>query len=159
MGMKGISPVIASVILIGISIAVGVLLSSWVTHWVSSRTQEANNACVTSTNYKIDEASFNSETNIITLVITNLGSTEIYGFSVQIMNKTDPQEYNSENSNFIISPDITQSNPLKQQRSAIITFKMEDDWNVTLVKTADIIKVLNKACPAFSAETSNIIKE
>jgi len=159
MGMKGVSPVIASVLLIGITVAIGVMLSSWLTHWVSTRTQQASSACVTSTNYRIDSATFASATDNATIIITNLGSVELYGFSVQVMNKTDVSVFNSSDSRFRISPNITQTNSLKEQRSAVILLDMNGDYESNLGSTADTIKVLNSACPTFSAETSTIIKE
>ena len=159
MGMKGISPVIAAVLLIAISVAVGVMISSWITHWVSSRTQQASSACVTNTNYRIDSATFSSSTNNLTLVLTNLGSTELYGFSVQVLNGTDVYVYNSTSSRVRISPNITETNPLKEQRSAVLIINMEDDYHSGLGGSTDQIKVLNKACPSFSAETLTIVKE
>ncbi|MCD6590824.1 MAG: hypothetical protein J7K72_02535 [Candidatus Aenigmarchaeota archaeon] len=158
MGMKGISPVIAAVILIAISIAVGVMLSSWVTHWVSTRTSQASSACVTSTNYNIDSAKFKTSNKNLSITITNLGNTKLYGFSVQVLNETDVMSFNSSDPNFYISPNITESKPLAEQETAIIIIHMEGR-NYTLGYTAQEIRVLNKACPTFSAETTNIIKE
>jgi archaellum component FlaF (FlaF/FlaG flagellin family) len=159
MGMKGMSPVIAAVLLIGISIAVGVLISSWVTHWVSSRTQQASSACVTSTNYRIDSATFDSPTNNTTIVLTNLGSVGLYGFDVQVLNGTDVHVYNSTDPRVRISPNITETDPLKEQRSAVVIINMNGAYHSGLGSTVDQIKILNKACPAFSAETLTIIKE
>ena len=159
MGMKGISPVIAAVLLIAITVAVGVMISSWITHWVSSRTQQASSACVTNTNYRIDSVSFDSSTNNMTIIITNLGSVELYGFTVQVLNGTDVWVYNSSDTRLTISPNITESNPLKEQRSAIIIINMDGDYHSALGSTSDQVKVLNKACPTFSAETLSITKE
>jgi len=159
MGMKGISPIIASVLLIGITVVVGVMLSSWITHWVGTRTQEASSACATSTNYKIDSATFSSATSNMTIILTNYGSVDLYGLSVQVMNLTEVTVYNSTDARFRISPNITQSNPLKQQRSAVIIIDMAGSYHSNLGRTADRIKVLNSACPAFPAETSTITKE
>ncbi len=69
MAMKGISPVVASVLLIGISVAVAVMLSSWITHWMGTRTQDISSACVTSTNYRIDSATFRSSSSNMTLML------------------------------------------------------------------------------------------
>jgi flagellin-like protein len=159
MGMKGISPVIAAVLLIAISVAVGVMISSWITHWVSSRTTHASSACVTSTNYKIDSATFDSSTDNLTLVITNLGNVELYGFDVQILNGTEVYVYNSTDTRVRISPNITKTNPLKEQRSAVIIIGMNGSYYSGLGSTADQIKVLNDACPTFSAETLTIEKD
>ncbi len=159
MGMKGISPVIAAVLLVAISVAVGVLLSSWITHWVSTRTQQASSACVTNTNYRIDSATFDSSTNNLTILLTNLGNVGLYGFSVQVLNGTNVEVYNSTDQKVSISPNVTETNPLKEQRSAIIIINMNGAYHSGLGSTADHIKVLNKACPTFSAETLTIIKE
>jgi flagellin-like protein len=159
MGLKGISPIIASVLLIGITVAIGVMLSSWITHFISTRTQDISSTCATSTNYKIDSAIFQTSTNNMTLIITNLGTVDLYGFSVQVMNATEVLVYNISDAKFKISPNITQSAPLKQQRSAIAVISMSGDYESGVGRTSDLIRVLNNACPAFSAEVRSIIKE
>ena len=159
MGMKGVSPIIASVLLIGITVAVGVMLSSWITHWLGTRTQDISSACVTSTNYKIDSATFRASSGGMTLVITNLGTVELYGFSVQMLNATEVIAYNISDAKFKISPNITQSSPLKQQRSAIIVISMSGDYESGMGRTADMVKILNGACPAYSAETRMVARE
>jgi flagellin-like protein len=159
MGMKGISPVIASVLLIGITVAIGVMMSSWITHWIGNKTQDISSACATSTNYKIDSVSYSLSAETMTIEITNIGNVDVYGFGVQVMNGTDVMFYNSTDTKFKISPNITQSGPLKQQRSAIIILSMDTDYESGLGRSLDIIKVLNGACPAFSAETRTITKE
>lgn len=159
MGMKGISPIIAAVLLISITVVVGVMLSSWITHWVNARTTEAGSACVTSTNYNIDSAKFKNSTANMTLILTNRGRTNIHGFTVQILNGTHVIVYNSTDPNFGMSPNVTEDTPLEEQRSAIIIIHMDGVYNSTIGNTADQVKVLNKACPAFSAETRTITKE
>ncbi len=135
------------------------MISSWITHWVSSRTRQASSACVTDTNYKIDLVTFDTTTNNLTLRLTNLGRVELYGFSVQILNGTSVEVYNSSDPGVKMSPNITENNPLKQQRSVMIIINMEGSYYSALGNTADQVKVLNEACPTFSAETSTITKE
>ncbi|MCK5023693.1 MAG: hypothetical protein KAS04_05955 [Candidatus Aenigmarchaeota archaeon] len=159
MGMKGISPVIAAVLLIAITVTVGVLVSSWVTQWVTTKTSQTSSDCVTHTNYKIDSASFSTTTNNMTIIVTNTGLVELYGFEIQLQNVTDINFYNSSNPRLKISPNITETNPLREQRSAIIILSMEDAYHSNLGNTADRLKVLNKACPSFPAETTTITKE
>ena len=160
MGKKGISPVIASVLLIGITVAIGVMLSSWITHWISNKTQDISSACATSTNYKIDSVIYSAATKNMTIMLTNMGSVELYGFSVQIMNGTEVIVYNYTDTKFKISPNITQDMPLKQQRSAIIIVSLDNSgYEAGLGETADMVKVLNSACPAFSLETRTVTKE
>jgi len=159
MGMKGISPVVAAVLLIAITVAVGVMVSSWVTQFITTRTRETSSACMTSTNYKIDSVEFAYSTNNTTIKITNLGQLGIYGFSVQVMNGTDVNVYNSSDPKIKMTPNITEDAPLEQQRSALIIINMDGSYHSNLGRTADQIKVLNKACPSFSAETLTIEKE
>ena len=158
--MKGISPVIAAVVLIAISVAVGVLLSGWVTQFVSKETEIAN-SCVTNTNYKIDSATYSTATQRMTVMITNLNTMELYGFSVQMQNTTHIVLYNYTEPDFSISPNVSKTDPLKDQRSAIIIVDMngtKGDYG-NLAYTATELKVLNSACPTFSIKTSQIEKE
>ena len=159
MGMKGISPVIAAVLLIAITVAVGVLISSWVTQWVTDKTMKTDSDCVTHTNYKIDSATYSSSTTNMTIMVTNTGRVELYGFEVQILNVTDIEFYNTTDSRLRVSPNITETSPLKEQRSAIIVVDMNGAHHSALGSTADRLKVLNKACPSFPAETTTITKE
>lgn len=159
MGMKGISPVIAAVLLIAITVAVGVMISSWVTQWVSNKTTQTGTGCVTHTNYKIDSATFSTATSNMTIVITNLGRVDLYGFEVEVQNVTEIYTYNETDTRLKISPNVTESSPLKEQRSAIIIVNMEGGYHTGLGSSADRLKVLNKACPAFPAETTSITKE
>ncbi len=162
MGMKGISPIIAAVVLIAISVAVGVMISSWVTHWVTSQTG-VTTQCVALTNYNIESATYTSNSNNLTLVVTNMGSIKIYGFSVQIMNSTDIVTYNDTSPDIKVTPNISKEDPLSEQRSAIIVVNLngtQGDYS-GMGTTAEEIKVFNKACPAFSAKIpkNDIVKE
>ncbi len=161
MGMKGISPVIAAVILIAITVAVGVMISSWVTQWINQEIGGAS-SCASYSTYGIDSAVYESSQKNLTLKITNSGKVGIYGFDVQIMNGTSVKVYNSSSPDLSISPDVTKSSPLKEQRSAIIIVNMngtEGDHS-GLGATSDEIKVLNTACPqTFAKITGNDIEK
>lgn len=162
MGMKGISPIIAAVVLIAISVAVGVMISSWVTHWVTSQTG-VTTQCVALTNYNIESATYTSQDKNLTMVIKNLGSIQIYGLSVQIMNLTDIVTYNDTSPDIKVTPSLSKQTPLTEQRSAIIVINLngtQGDYS-ELARTAEEITVFNKACPAFSAKIhkKDIIKE
>ena len=88
-----------------------------------------------------------------------MGGVGLYGFSVQVLNGTSVYVYNSTDPKSSISPNITETNPLREQRSAVIIIDMSGGYHSGLGSTADQIKVLNKACPTFSAETLTITKE
>ncbi len=162
MGMKGISPIIAAVVLIAISVAVGVMISSWITHWVTTQTG-VTTQCVALTNYNIESATYTSSNSNLTLVVTNLGSIELYGFSVQIMNSTHVVIYNDTSPDIKVTPPLSKDSPLKEQRSAIIVINLngtQGDYS-EMGRTAEEIRVFNKACPAFSAKIpkKDIVKE
>ncbi len=159
MGMKGVSPVIAVVILIAITVAVGVMISSWVTQWINTEISGAS-SCASYSTYSVDSATYTGSTKNLTLKITNNGKIELYGFEVQILNATSVVLYNSTSSDITISPPISETTPLKEQRSAIIIVDMngtEGDYSA-IGTTSEEIKVLNKACPqSFAKITGNDI--
>jgi flagellin-like protein len=162
MGMKGISPIIAAVVLIAISVAVGVMISSWVTHWVTSQTG-VTTQCVALTNYNIESATYTSNNKNLTMVVKNLGSIQIYGLSVQMMNLTNIVIYNDTSPDIKVTPNLSKQTPLTEQRSAIIVINLngtQGDYS-ELARTAEEVTVFNKACPAFSAKIpkKDIIKE
>jgi len=160
MKRKGISPIIAAVVLIAITIAVGVMISGWMTQFVTRQTEMAS-SCVTNTNYKIDTATYSGSQKTMTILLTNLHSREIYDFSVQFQNGTQIAFYNYTDPDVTVSPNITKTDPLEQQRSAIIIVDLNGTGRDTsnIMYTATELKVLNEACPTFSIKTNNIVKE
>lgn len=162
MGMKGMSPIIAAVVLIAITVAVGVMISSWVTHWVTTQTG-VTTQCVALTNYNIESATYTGNNKNLTMVVTNLGTIKLYGFSIQMMNLTDIVTYNDTSTDVKVTPTLTKEAPLEEQRSAIIVINLngtKGDYS-QLGITAEEIRVFNKACPAFSAKIpkNDIVKE
>jgi flagellin-like protein len=162
MGMKGISPVIATVILIALSVAVGVMVSSWVMQWMN-REMSGVSSCSSYSTYRIDSAKYTSSDTNLTIKITNMGKLGLYGFSVQIMNATAVVLYNSTSSDLTSSPNITASSPLGEQRTALIIVNLDGtDGNYSLAgATAEEIKVMNEACPASVGKIvkNDIVKE
>ncbi len=156
MGMKGVSPVIAAVILIAISVAVGVMISGWVMQWVNKEIGGAS-SCSSYSTYRIDSAKYTSSDNNLTIKLTNMGKLGLYGFSVQLINDTHVKLYNSSSPDIKISPNVTASEPLSEQRSAIIIVNVdgaEGDYS-SLAMTATEIKVLNDECPPSFAKIVN----
>ncbi|RLI99979.1 MAG: hypothetical protein DRP03_01945 [Candidatus Aenigmatarchaeota archaeon] len=155
MKRKGISPIIAVVLLIGLSVSLAVLTSNWITHWVSTKTETTGSRCIALTNYRIDSATYDNTTATLSLIVTNLGSTGLYGFSVQMYNTTNIVYYNYDDSRISLSPEgINETNPLTEARSVIIKVNLTD--NRKLGMSVDKVRVLNKACPLYYAESKNI---
>lgn len=159
--MKGISPVVASVILIAVSISVGVLVSTWITHLVEEQTGGAR-LCAINTLYNVESAKFNiSADNNLWLKITNEGEYELYGFGVVIDNGTMIIIMNSTD-NRTDQGNMSSSNKLKRKESLYLIVNLTNtteegvDYqgfglSLTTSSSTDIV-VTNEACTAISSE-------
>jgi flagellin-like protein len=86
MGRKGLSPIIAVVILIGIAVMAGGILSSWVTSFITDSSRQ--DTCAITTMYTLSEATYNSTSGIVKVRVKNTGSTAIRNFTVEADNET-----------------------------------------------------------------------
>jgi flagellin-like protein len=86
MGSKGLSPIIAVVILIGIAVMAGGILSSWVTSFISDSARQ--DTCAITTMYTLSEATYNSTSGIVKLRVKNAGSSSLRNFTVEADNGT-----------------------------------------------------------------------
>lgn len=154
--MKGISPVIATVILLTLAVILSLIVTNWSTHFVQTKTGEAS-VCVVKTSYNIEPV-YLKNSKILKVSIINTGSLSLYGFYIEIANDTYIKVYNSTSPDISITPILNKNSPLKEQESAIITLNIsgiEGEYS-KLVESANYIKVLNKACPQYSASSSEI---
>lgn len=156
---KGISPVIAVVIMIAVAITTGVMLSTWVTQWVNHQTSDSSMACVIRTSYIIESAKFNeSGDNYLIIKVTNQGAEGIYGFGVIVDNSTEIYQFNSTDTRITLSPNITSSNKLTREGSVYVKLNAGSNPYRTAVSTANEIRITNNACDSVSAKTSSITK-
>jgi len=149
--MRGISPVIATVLLIAVAVSAGMLVTTWITQWVVTQTTSEAQTCSINTQYVIDTVVFNeSGNNLLKIKITNKGSQPLYGFSVELDNGTPP---------IVTFPvdevdqgGVTESNPLKREQSVYIIVNLSNSTlgYPTLGATLKSVKVLNDACNAIS---------
>ncbi|MFH0957023.1 MAG: archaellin/type IV pilin N-terminal domain-containing protein [Candidatus Aenigmatarchaeota archaeon] len=86
MGSKGLSPLIAVIIMIGIAVVVGGILSSWVTSFVSGSARQ--DTCAITTMYTLSEATYNASSGIVKVKVKNMGSVSLRNFSVEADNGT-----------------------------------------------------------------------
>lgn len=162
---KGVSPVISVVLLIGLAITIGIMVTTWVTQLVTRET-DPSSVCALNTNYIINDATYNfSGDYVLRIRITNKGTEGIYGFGVIINNDTSIFQFNKSHVNFSVSPStITKDRRLGQEQSAYINVVMNFTGTAdcpacdSLAKTATRLRVTNEACIAISAETSTITK-
>lgn len=81
MGNKGISPLVAAVLLIAITLTIAGLLAYWASGFVKSGLPETNASqemlkCA-GANFKIYHRLYNSTTNKLTLILINTGDAEL----------------------------------------------------------------------------------
>ncbi len=152
---KGLSPLIAAIVLIVITIAVGIIVSNFIVQFVTRHTG-SQTICGTNTLYTIESAVFNqSGSGLLILTVTNRGQEKLFGFGAEILNSTDIQSFDSNSSDLSVSPQLSAENRLGKEESAIIRVNMT---NYSIISTAEIIKVLNEACMEASAQTKDITK-
>ena len=159
---KGVSPIIATILLIAVAISVGIMVTTWITHWVVTQTSSESIACAINTNYVIDSAEFNKSTamnSTLLLKVTNKGNEKIYGFGAILDNGTAIIMMNSSNS-LIGQGGVSSSNPLKRESTAYVSINLTNTTigYTTMGSTLTEIKLTNDACAAVSASTKTISK-
>lgn len=156
---KGVSPVVASVLLVAVAVSLGILVTTWLTHWTGVQMTTPGITCSINTIYDIDSAIFNeSGDNWLLVKVTNKGPQNIWGFGAVLdngteilrLNSTDPIIYNWTNVN------LTEDTPLKREQSAYVKINLTNTTlnYPTFGSTLKEVKILNDACPAVSIKTT-----
>lgn len=155
--LKGISDVIAVVLMIAVAISIGVFVTTFATKWVQDQTSSPSITCAIKTNYVVDDAKFNFTGKSELLVkTTNKGDQDLYGFGFVLDNVTTILSFNS--SNPLIGTQIPPSTPLKREQSTLITLNLSNSTlgHPSLGKTLAKITLTNDACKAVSASITSI---
>ena len=87
MRRKGVSPIVAVVILVGIAVMTGGLLSSWISSFISGSSEQET--CAITTMYTLSDATYNATSGEIKLRLKNTGSVDLYNFTIEADNGTD----------------------------------------------------------------------
>ncbi len=151
--MKGISPIIAVVILIGFTLTIGVLVSSWITQLSTQQTTESETTLSECKGLmysfsKLD-VTYTTSDHILTIKVTNIGTKDIYGFSVEVANST----YIA--GDVPIVQNVLETDPLRPQGSAYIK---ADLTNYLEMGKLEYVKVLNSVCPTYSFKVEKEIQ-
>lgn len=160
--LKGMSPLISTVLLVGIVVLMAAVVGPWAMDIATDVSSNAgsnvnrdlvcrNTAYYFDTDYGNSGVawSFNGTNGTVSSKIINTGSQNLYNFSVELTMQTD------EGTKLIIYPDInvteetqrTSSNPLKPGYEWIIEAEVanvNDTWSLREVK------VINEVCPSVS---------
>jgi len=155
---KGISPVVATVLLVAVAITIGIMVTTWVTQLVTKQT-DPSSLCALNTNYIINYARFNfAGDNQLVVKLTNKGIDGIYGLGFIVENDTRILQFNSSHVNITVSPSVSSTNKLGQEQSVLASLNLNASDLPTFGRTLTKIRVTNDACKAISAETSSITK-
>lgn len=162
---KGVSPIVAAVVLLAVAITVGVVVSTWVSNWAATQISPESLACAAKTRYTIDSAKFNdSGDNKLILKLTNRGEVNLYGFGVYLDNGTVIRYYNSTSGEVAVDPSVSSTNPLAREETVYLdldlTAAADESLNVfnrTLLKSLEEVRVTNLACESYTANNEIIM--
>jgi flagellin-like protein len=136
MARKGVSPVVAVVILVGLAVMIGGLVSSWLTSFVADSARQ--DTCAITTTYTLTEPTYNPTSGELKVRLKNTGNNELYNFTFEADNGTVimliPATYPNE------------SYHVGSGRTQYVTGNVTD-FNITGV---DEVTVLTASCPSYS---------
>ncbi len=136
MKRKAISPVVAVVILIGLAVMTGGLLSSWVSSFITDSSRQ--DTCSITTMYTISDPVFNASSGEIKVRIKNTGNDAIYNFTFEADNGTDIELIPASSPAY----DYTVGSGRTQYVISNSSF-----INMTTVET---VTLLTESCPGYS---------
>ncbi len=143
MSRKGISPVVAVVILIGVAVMLGGLVSSWLSSFVNTNSKQ--NACAITTMYTITEATVNTTSGKLRLKVKNVGKSGVYNFSIEANNGTVIEVLRA------TSPPDTYI--LASGRTQYIETNISD-YNISSMNITNIgtVTLMTRSCPEYTPE-------
>ncbi len=143
MTKKGISPVVAVVVLIGVAVMLGGLVSSWMNSFVTKSTQ--HNTCAITTMYTISSATVNETSGRLLITVKNIGKSTVYNFTFEADNGTviDVMQATSPAETYTLEPGRTQ-----YVETNISNYNVSRQ-NITNI---DTVTVLTESCPEYAPE-------
>lgn len=147
--MKGISPIVAVVILMALAVTIGIMVSIWMTGWVSTQRESEEFGCAGRTRYIIESAKYTQSDTGLRFRLTNKGGEGIYGFDLMLFNGTDSETLAYNSPNITLSDNISASNKLGREESVYVEVNLSGGKGMGTTLTE--LRVKNKACEAVSA--------
>ncbi len=135
MALKGISPLIAVIMLIAFTMVVAGILASWATQFVRTELQKCTNAGL-----YIERASFfytdeNAGVGRLTLQVTNTGTVDLTGFTITLT---------YQNNTIALNNDFV-NETIQSKNTKLLTLDVTDN-----IKSVD---VTSKACPKIAKDS------
>ena len=142
MTKKGLSPLIAVVILVGLAVTVSGLVSSWLGTFVTEST--TSSTCVLNTIYTMSGTTYDTTTGQIKTKIKNAGTLSIYNFTFEADNGTDIATFPASAPSATVRITPGQSQYVKANASL---------YNITNINT---ITLLVKSCPGYAPSAVSV---
>jgi len=148
MTKKGISPVVAVVLLIGIAVMLGGLVSSWLSSFIHQNSQQST--CALTTMYVISEAQVNESSGYLAVKLKNTGQSGISNFTFEVYNGTvyDALTATSPDDSYVLQPGRTQLIKTNFTDQSITS------TNITEIST---VTVISESCPEYSPEPIKVV--
>lgn len=151
---KGISPIIATVLLIALVVVVGTMFSTWMTQWTTRGTGDQDLSCAPRTNYVIESAEYTNSTGVLKLKVVNKKEEELYGFGVILENATIIESFAYTSANISLSQNISESSKLGREMAVYLNLNLSGGSGIGYTLTK--VKVTNQACKAVAVESMDI---
>lgn len=149
--MKGLSPLIATVLLVALTLAVGALLGSWFTSMSKTQTEiigESAKAQVNCTGALLDvvDVICSNSTQELRVVVSNLGDVELHDFSVLV--RIDGTYYQNSTG----GPNST--HPLKPGEQEVLSYYCSNVTHCVGGRKVQSVLVSPGNCPQAYSEKS-----
>ena len=146
--MKGISDIVATFILIALTITMATYLTIGFTQLVQ-KGEVSSSLCAVDASYSIESVVFNKTGDgQLWIKLTNKGSYELFKFSVFLLNETAARRFLPDDPMADFGG-VSEQNPLKRERSVLIKLNLSDDPGIG--STLAEVVMTNEACPAVFA--------
>jgi len=147
--LKGISPVVAVVILMALVVTLGIMVSIWTTGWFSTQRSAQEFGCASRSRYIIENAKYYLSETTLKFRITNKGDEGLYEFAVSLYNGTMTENMITTAGNITLSEAITSTNKLGREESVYMAVNLSGGRNMGPTLTQ--VRVKNGACESISA--------
>ena len=136
------SPIVAVVILVGIAVMTGGLLSSWLSSFVSDSSKQ--DTCAITTMYTLSDATYDSVSGEIRVKLKNTGSVRLYNFTIEADNGTDISlvPATSPSQNYTLATGGTQY--------------VAGNGSMHNITNVQSITVVTASCPGYSPSSVNV---
>jgi flagellin-like protein len=158
--MKGISPFIATVLIIAFTIGIGMLLGPWIYNLTQSQSQtigkesenrlECNYAGLRIIGDSI-QCTFSGNPDFLNFTLENTGNIDLYNFTAEIKLNGIIYDYGVNNS--ITNTAFTQSSPLRPGQERTVAVNITDNLASA---NPDYVRIFTSICPTKDDKVTGV---